>query len=48
MREGSIYHEGVQNTMTYNKYNQTVVSIHAGVIWYFEPHGKLNPGLIYL
>ena len=19
-----------------------------GVIWYFEPHGKLNPGSIYL
>jgi hypothetical protein len=20
----------------------------AGVIWYFEPHGKLNPGSIYI
>jgi hypothetical protein len=22
--------------------------IKTGVIWYFEPHGKLNPGSIYL
>jgi hypothetical protein len=22
--------------------------LSTGVIWYFEPHGKLNPGSIYL
>jgi hypothetical protein len=22
--------------------------LSAGVIWYFEPHGKLNPGSIYI
>ena len=22
--------------------------ISPGVIWYFEPHGKLNPGSIYI
>ena len=22
--------------------------VTTGVIWYFEPHGKLNPGSIYL
>ena len=22
--------------------------INTGVIWYFEPHGKLNPGSIYI
>jgi hypothetical protein len=24
------------------------LAICSGVIWYFEPHGKLNPGSIYL
>ena len=24
------------------------MKIDPGVIWYFEPHGKLNPGSIYI
>jgi hypothetical protein len=47
---GSIYHEGVQNTMTKNlpRGQNTIWKIEPGVIWYFEPHGKLNPVSIYL
>ena len=28
--------------------SRTVLTFSTGVIWYFEPHGKLNPGSIYI
>ena len=41
---------GVQYTMTKNlpRGQNTIWKIEPGVIWYFEPHGKLNPGSIYI
>ena len=46
MREGSIYHEGVQNTMTKN------LPQGQNTIWKIEPgvkyHMKIEPGVKYM